>query len=202
MSKPGSARGKKQPPISAILSAKARSGKANEATPDSNRNKPRIALGVASSANKMAGDTPTGSEEAASSSSSLTLDMLSSELARQTAKLMSEMKKQRTEITAEVDSQTAKLMSEMKKQRTEIAAEVDALLKEALTPINTDLRGVIDQVASHATTIASMETALTDQARDLSKVESEVAALKTKVQDTCDANAKLQLTVEDLISRS
>ena len=47
-----------------------------------------------------------------------------------------------------------------------------------------------------------METALTSHSDKLTALGSEVADLKSKLKDTREANEKLQLAVEDLISHS
>lgn len=54
----------------------------------------------------------------------------------------------------------------------------------------------------HSATITGMETALTAHSDVIATLEREVATLKFRLDSTTQVNERLQLTVEDLISRS
>lgn len=57
-------------------------------------------------------------------------------------------------------------------------------------------------MALHSDTICGMEMALSAHSDGISTLEREVATLKSRLKSTTQMNEKLQLAVEDLVSRS
>ena len=94
------------------------------------------------------------------------------------------------------------LIGELEKLRKDVTGELTTSLNTAMAPIQASLQKIADTVASHTATISAMETALSSHSDDLSTLQHEVATLKSKVETTTQMNEKLQLAVEDLVSRS
>lgn len=94
------------------------------------------------------------------------------------------------------------LVSELEKLRKDVTGELTASMNTALAPIQISLQKITDTVASHTATITEMETALTSHSDGISTLEHEVATLKSKLETTTQVNERLQLAVEDLVSRS
>ena len=94
------------------------------------------------------------------------------------------------------------LVGELEKLRKDVTGELTSSLNTAMAPIQASLQKIADTVASHTATISAMETALTSQSDDLTTLQHEVVTLKSKVETTTQMNEKLQLAVEDLVSRS
>ncbi|KAL3066160.1 hypothetical protein OYC64_016162 [Pagothenia borchgrevinki] len=88
----------------------------------------------------------------------------------------------------------AMLVGELEKLRQDVTGEFTASMNTALAPIQASLQKITDTVATHTATITGMETALS--------AHSEVAVLKSKLETTDQVNDRLQLAVEDLVSRS
>ncbi|KAI4817580.1 hypothetical protein KUCAC02_010965 [Chaenocephalus aceratus] len=65
-----------------------------------------------------------------------------------------------------------------------------------------ELEKITDTVATHTATITGMETALSAHSDGITTLEREVAVLKSKLETTNQVNDRLQLAVEDLVSRS
>ena len=180
MSRPAGARARNQSSIAQLLSP---ANVANKAAPE-----PTVAVPSRNvAANKMAGRQQSSSSEAPGISMGLTVEMFKSEMAK---------------MSALMASHTEVLRGEMAKQRTEITADVDSLLKKTLAPIHKQLQVLSDKTARHSTTIVDMETALSDHDGRLARVEEEVETWKAKAIATSDANASLELAVEDLICRN
>lgn len=94
------------------------------------------------------------------------------------------------------------LVGELEKLRKGVTSELTASLDVALAPIRTSLQTVTETISAHTTTIAAMETALTAHSDGITTLEEDVATLKSQLETAKQVNEKLQLTVEDLISRS
>ena len=190
MSRSAGARAKTQTSISPHLTpANVASGAAADAAVASSR--PNVV------AKKMATGPPASGrdKDAPGASSGLTVELFKSEMAKM---FKSEMAKMSAQMTSHMEV----LRGEMAKQRSEITADVDSLLKTTLAPIHKTLQGLTDQAARHATTIVDMETSLSDHEGRLAKVEEEVETWKARAIATSEANASLELAVEDLICRN
>lgn len=107
-----------------------------------------------------------------------------------------------TSETSEQPLTLGMLIGELAKLRKDVTSELTASLITAMAPIQATLQKITDTVATHSTTITEMETALTAQSDGITTLEHEVAALKSKLETTTQVNEKLQLAVEDLVSRS
>lgn len=94
------------------------------------------------------------------------------------------------------------LVGELAKLRRDITAELTASVTTALVPIQASLQKITETVATHSATISGMETALTAHSDGIDTLEREVATLKSRLETTSQTNERLQLAVEDLVSRS
>ncbi|KAI4785292.1 hypothetical protein KUCAC02_037854 [Chaenocephalus aceratus] len=94
------------------------------------------------------------------------------------------------------------LVGELEKLRKDVTGELTASMNTALAPIQASLQKITDTVATHTATITGMETALSAHSDGITTLEREVAVLKSKLETTNQVNDRLQLAVEDLVSRS
>ncbi|KAK5871797.1 hypothetical protein PBY51_004656 [Eleginops maclovinus] len=94
------------------------------------------------------------------------------------------------------------LVGELEKLRQDLTRELTASMNTSLAPIQASLQKITDTVATHAATITGMETALSAHSDGVTALEREVAVLKSKLETTNQVNDRLQLAVEDLVSRS
>ena len=94
------------------------------------------------------------------------------------------------------------LVGELEKLRKDVTGELTISMNAALAPIQASLQKLTDTVGKHSTVINEMETALTVHSDGITTLEREVAVLKSKLETTTQVNEKLQLAVEDLVSRS
>lgn len=94
------------------------------------------------------------------------------------------------------------LVGELEKLRKGVTDELTASLNTVLAPIQASLQKITDTVASHTATISGMETALTAHSDGITTLQHKVATLKSNLETTTQTNEKLQLVVEDLVSRS
>ena len=94
------------------------------------------------------------------------------------------------------------LVGELEKLRKDVTGELTISMNAALAPIQASLQKLTDTVGKHSTVINKMETALAVHSDGITTLEREVAVLKSKLETTTQVNEKLQLAVEDLVSRS
>ena len=188
MSRPSSARERKQTSISQHLTS---ANAASKAAKDTSC----VQAGRKKSPSKMPTSPSLGEAGVQTPSAGLTMAMFSAELSDQMAKLSAQ-------ISAQVAGQFETWRSEMAKQRSEMFEGVDAALKTALAPIYETLRGVNDRLGKQASTTAEMEAALSDHETRLAEMEREIGDLRSGARATKEANAKLELAVEDLICRN
>ncbi|KAK1883170.1 Outer capsid protein VP4 [Dissostichus eleginoides] len=94
------------------------------------------------------------------------------------------------------------LVGELEKLRKDVTGELTASMNTALAPIQASLQKITDTVATHTVTITGMETALSAHSDGITTLEREVAVLKSKLDSSNQVNDRLQLAVEDLVSRS
>ncbi|KAF3842936.1 hypothetical protein F7725_001785 [Dissostichus mawsoni] len=94
------------------------------------------------------------------------------------------------------------LVGELEKLRKDVTGELTASVNTALAPIQASLQKITDTVATHTVTITGMEMALSAHSDGITTLEREVAVLKSKLESTNQVNDRLQLAVEDLVSRS
>lgn len=94
------------------------------------------------------------------------------------------------------------LVGELEKLHKSVTTELTSSLNASLAPIQASLQTMTETVAAHTVTISAMETALTEHSDGISSLEDDVATLKSKLETSMKMNDKLQLAVEDLISRS
>jgi len=94
------------------------------------------------------------------------------------------------------------LVGELDKLRKDVTGELTASMNAALAPLQASLQQITDTVASHTATMTAMETALSAHSDDITTLGRDVAVLKSKLESTTQMNEKLQLAIEDLVSRS
>ena len=94
------------------------------------------------------------------------------------------------------------LVVELEKSRKSLTEEFSATLNTVLGPINSSLGSIASAVAAHTVSISEMETTLSSQSDDIVALQQDVAALKTKLTTMAEEKDKLEMSVEDLVSRS
>ena len=107
-----------------------------------------------------------------------------------------------TSETSEQPLTLAMLVGELEKLRRDVTGEIAASMNTALAPIQASLQKITDTVTTHTATITRMETALSAHSDGITTLEREVAVLKSKLESTNQVTDRLQLAVEDLVSRS